>query len=179
MCVCWRETVCVLCYLLWGFMGCLCGFSKCEFEFKVVLCRCVDCSAPYQQCRQHTLCVCVCGCVSHQWCCYVPCVRHRWRPSWPEEHREVRMALREQHWHTHTHTLKWTCCFQTFVLSFSIQDTFTNYFQLCSPVFCTHIYTQAVHSLFQVLFFSYTHTQVAKLWCVRWSVKVINCVPRV
>lgn len=40
-------------------MGCLCGFSKCEFEFKVVLYQCVDCSAPYQQCRQHTPCVCV------------------------------------------------------------------------------------------------------------------------
>ena len=56
----WGGSVRVLCYLLWGFMGCLCGFSKYEFEFKVVLCLCVDCSAPYQQCRQHTSCVCVC-----------------------------------------------------------------------------------------------------------------------
>lgn len=37
----------------------MCSFSKCELEFKVVLCRGVDCSAPYQQCRQHTQCVCV------------------------------------------------------------------------------------------------------------------------
>lgn len=51
------SSVCVLCYLLWGFIGSLCGFSKCEFEFKVVLCRCVECSAPYQQCRQRTVCV--------------------------------------------------------------------------------------------------------------------------
>ena len=61
--MCVGGSVCVLCYLLWGFMGCLCGFSKYEFEFKVVLCLCVDCSAPYQQCRQHTSCVCVCVCL--------------------------------------------------------------------------------------------------------------------
>lgn len=52
--------LCVLCYLLWGFIGCLCGFSKCEFEFKVMLCRWVDCSVPYQQCERHTLCECMC-----------------------------------------------------------------------------------------------------------------------
>lgn len=50
------------------------------------------------------VCVCVSMRVSHQWCRYMPCVRHRLRPSWPEEQREVRTALREQLWHTQTHS---------------------------------------------------------------------------
>lgn len=46
----------VLCDFLRGFMGCLCGFSKCEFKFKVLACRLCPLSA-----MQAAYCVCVCA----------------------------------------------------------------------------------------------------------------------
>lgn len=101
MCAC-TGGLCVLCYLLWGFIGCLCSFSKCEFKFKVVLCRCFNCSTPYQQCGQRTrtsVCVCVCL-ISDAVMCHVCVIVEDLHGQKSTE--GVTLALREHHQHTHT-----------------------------------------------------------------------------
>lgn len=126
-------SVCVLCYLLWGFIGCLCGFSKCEFGFKVVLCRLVDCSAPYQQCRQHTVCVCLCTrLISDAVTCHV-CVitedlhgqKSRERSDWPWENKintHTFYFLYALHHHIYINT-----CIMFFILaSLSLSHTHTH-----------------------------------------------------
>lgn len=101
-------------------MGCLCIFSKCDLEFKVVLavmvCGLQSTSSAMQ--AEYFRCTCL---ISDAFICRASrCLR----PPWTEK-TEVRMALREHKWWKHIHNFCTPFTNLTFFLPFPKQMTAT------------------------------------------------------